>query len=188
MADAKPAEQPEGKETVAMPVVPAWAIKLTETMQGGFAKIDADLETVKAEGQRTGLRLTRQEVRMDEVETRLANNSIRAKSSTEQDKEVAAQLAQERAAREALAAEHAKTKETVEAIATKTEAIETKTDAQTLMLGKITGILDKPLVKKIGYAAGVLLLAVLTAGTGYLARGNVQAPQPTIIQLPPVHS
>lgn len=82
-------------------------------------------------------------------------------SNAEQD----SQLAQERAAREELAK---------------------KVDIQTVMLGEITSLLATPLAKKIGVAAGLLLLGLLTSATGYLARGNVQTSQPTIIQLAPV--
>ncbi|MEO5964020.1 MAG: hypothetical protein ABIR11_01045 [Candidatus Limnocylindrales bacterium] len=80
------------------------------------------------------------------------------------------QLAQERAAREALA------KEVADLKATNAEQLD--------LLKTITSVLDKPMVKRIAYAAGALLLAALTAGTGYLARGNVQPAPPTVIQVP----
>lgn len=89
MNDEKPAEKP----TVKMNPPPDWAIALSTKVVDGFNEVRADLETVKAEGQRTNLRLTRQEVRMDDVETRLANNSMRAKQSSSVDLDHEAKIA-----------------------------------------------------------------------------------------------
>ncbi len=144
MSDDKPAEKP----TVQLAAVPDWAIELTKSVKSGFDEVRRDLETVKAEGQRTNLRLTRQEVRMDDVETRLANNSIRAKSTTQQDMEQDAQLAQERAAREALAV--------------KVDDIAKTNEAQLAILARLDKIASNPTVKLILFALG-------TIATGYLA-------------------
>jgi hypothetical protein len=77
------------KPTVEIAAPPAWAVEMAKANTIGFAEgranletfrteVRADLEAVKNEGQRTNLRLTRQEVRMEEVETRLAFASQRA--------------------------------------------------------------------------------------------------------------
>lgn len=77
--------------------------QIKQSMDAGFTEVRSDLESVKNEGQRTNLRLTRQEVRMDDVEVRLSHNSMRAKAESSHDMEQDAQLVQERAAREELA-------------------------------------------------------------------------------------
>ncbi len=74
----------------------------------------------------------------------------------------------------------------ISSLAVKVDELTGKVDTSHEMLTTITSILDKPLVKKISYAAGALLLAALTAGTGYFARGSERPVPPTIIQLPPV--
>jgi hypothetical protein len=107
MSDPKEDETLPGTPTVSIPKADPALILLTQiklSMDAGFTEVRSDLESVKNEGQRTNLRLTRQEVRMDDVEVRLGHNSLRAKAESSHDLEQDAQLVQERAAREALAA------------------------------------------------------------------------------------
>lgn len=143
-----------------------------------FRTLTANIELVSNDLGIVKDRVTILESAKHDADLRQNRVSAGVKSLSSTNAEQDAQLAQERAAREALALELAETKKTV-------EKIEVKTDVQTMMLVKVTSILDTPLVKKIGIAAGLLLLGLLTTATGYLARGNVQPSQPTIIQVAP---
>lgn len=92
--------------TAVIPTVSAEMVAIAElgrSLHGRLDAQDATLESVKNEGQRTGMRMTRVEMRLDDVETRLTRNSGRVKEVSEQDLAQDAQLAQERAAREELA-------------------------------------------------------------------------------------
>lgn len=177
------------KPTVKMEPPPDWAIALSTKVVDGFSEVRADLETVKAEGQRTNLRLTRQEVRMDDVETRLANNSMRAKQSTGVDMDheaklglALASLAEEKAKREALEATAA-TKEDI------TKALEKATDAQTkAIIGAVDAFAARPLVKRVtSVAVPVLMLAIAVIGLKLQASlSRLQAPpqqQSTVVQM-----
>lgn len=193
MSDDPRAEPPEQPKTINLPAVPAWAVELATNVRQGFTEVRADLETVKAEGQRTNLRLTRQEVRMDDVETRLANNSERASrvsdgvrglssADLDQQAKLAAEIVRNEERDKKIAETHAlasnaATKEDVKAIVDSTatkEEVKTLIDAASIaqtaaIVAGVKTFVSKPLVQKIGYAAGVLLLQALTLGTAYLA-------------------
>jgi len=170
---------PESKKTTQLPAVPEWAIELTKSLKAGFVaaeerfdKQDATLlsqgtklDKVITEGIEANTRMTRFEVRLEDLEGAKTKYSGGIKTLSQSD---AGQNMQ------------------ISSLALKVDALDAKTTETHAMLGTITGLLDKPLVKKLGWAAGGLLLAGLTSATGYLARGNVQTPQPTIIQVAPV--
>lgn len=196
--------QPDGKKTVEVSQLEVVKAQLDRVLQGieaqrvatseqkvaterGFTEVRGDLETVKAEGQRTNLRLTRQEVRMDDVETRLTNNSLRARTASEVDLDHESKLGlalaaaeEERTKREALE-KTAATKDELKVIA------QSVADAQTNAIGTLIADAAKSKMgQRLLQAAGVLLLAAMGTAGGYLARGNVQPPPPTIIQVAPV--
>lgn len=88
------------------------------------------------------------EKRADDSDKRADASSIRVKGQSQVDLETQAQLAQERMAREALAA--------------KVEGIDAKTDAQTKILEGLKKVADKPAVK-------LAFHALLTAFISWLA-------------------
>ena len=112
--------------------------RLTKTVETGFTDLRADTETLKNEGQRTNLRLTRLEMRQDDVETRLTRTSTRVKAESEHDMEQDTQLAQEMAAREALTA---------------------KVDTLVDIAGRLDRLFRHPVAKAVG---SLLALALVT--------------------------
>lgn len=148
----KPPEQPQTKQLAA---VPAYAIELKE---GVRAATNASIET--ASSVRAVIeRLVALEKFKAEQDARLSRTSDGVRGLSLTDQEQAAQLGQERAAREALAKE-------VGDLKSNGAAILAENKAQTLMMRTV---LDSPTVKKIGYAAGALILQVLALATAYLA-------------------
>jgi predicted nucleic acid-binding Zn-ribbon protein len=158
MSDDMP-EQPKTKE---IPAAKPEDILLAE-LRSGFRTVnarldvqDATLDNVVREGQRTNVRLTRIEERVDEVETRMGRTSSRVKEVSQADLAHDAQLAQERAAREALAQ--------------KVDALDAKQDTQLAILTRLDGIAKNPLVKTI---AAMLATAFVT----WLATHGIKVPQ-----------
>ena len=100
-----------------------------------------------------------------DVELRLKSNSMRASSASMVDATHEARIAEEAQRRIALEKQIADT----HALALSTSA---ETQAQTLIMTKLLAFAETPMAKRIGYAAGALLLAALTAATGYLAHGG----------------
>lgn len=180
------ASMPVQPKTTQLPAVPEWAIELSRSVKAGFAatdehfdKQDKVLARLADESVSTVSRLGKVESSLTEyvgrlvvVEGRADNTSLRVKGVSVSDEGQNMQLASLAVKVDELGTEHAK--------------LAKETSAQTAMLSTITGLLDKPLVRRLGYAVAGLMLAALTSATGYLARGNVPAPQPTIIQVAPV--
>ena len=158
MIDDKPPEKP----TLEFEKPPAWAVAMSERMAQGFQKMDANISLVAND-----LGLVKDELRVHKeasdqrfktLEDRANSTSIRAKTMSEQDLAQDAQLAQERAAREALAA--------------KVDAVAAEMKEQTAMLtslaNKAGALLADPRVK----AAGMVLWM---AFTGWLASKGLVA-------------
>lgn len=59
-----------------------------------------------------------------------------------------------------------------QALAKRLADIETKTDAQTVILKRIAGILDTPEAKRVGQALAAFIIAALALATGWLAHGG----------------
>lgn len=187
-----PPPQPTTKELPKDEITSALLRDLAKNVREGFAHVNATLDTLVEDAKITNQRLGLVERRQDDFDSRLVRNSERARGSSEIDKAQAAQLAQERSAREELA----KKVDTLEAKATNLEAkaatLETKTDAQTVILKKVDTALDSPTVKRIGQSlAGFVLVAILAATAWLNARmSNVQtkveerAPAPTVTVVP----
>lgn len=85
------AVQPDAKPTVAMAPPPSWAIALSEKVSNGFQSVDARLTTI--EGNQTlqggqvldiGRRMTEMERRVGGMEDRQTTNSVRVKSTTDE--------------------------------------------------------------------------------------------------------
>ena len=177
---------PAQPKTAQLPQVPPWAIELMKATKDGFRatdehfdKQDKVLARLADESVSTVQRVGRMESTLNDygsriitIESRQDNTSLRVKGVSVSDDGQNMQIASLAVKVDELGAEHAK--------------LAKETTAQTAMLSTITGLLDKPLVRRLGYAVAGLMLAGLTSATGYLARGNVAAPQPTIIQVAPV--
>ena len=168
MSDEKPPEKP----TVEFEKPPAWAISMMERQQEAFADLRGDISTIgekvdnveKNMGLLTGeVGVVQKEVAVlfqwkTDVDERMRSHSVRARQPSEQDLENASQLAQERAAREALAAEHAEVKKDV-------QEIKAETIAQTQIMISIRDgakkLLDRPEVKWLAAALWMAFTAWL---------------------------
>lgn len=136
---------PPQPKTVELPAVPTWAVELTQSVREGFARTNANLELVSND-----LSLVKERVALLESwkissETRAARTSDAVRSASQVDVEQAAQLAQERAAREALAA--------------KLDALSGTQEAQLAILSRLDKVAANPIVKTL---AAMLATAVIT--------------------------
>lgn len=141
-----------GSPTVNIPKADPVLIALTKLTQS-VDRVGADVRLVSNDLSIVKDRLVIVETWKGEQDMRASRTSTGVRNLSLSDLEHAAQLAQERAAREALA--------------TKVDALTVDTQAQTKMLTTIqdavTGVLKSPMVIKIAYAAGGAILATLTA-------------------------
>lgn len=167
-----PRKEPESNDTVAMPKVPDWAIEMTRAMKEGFKTTNANIELVSTDLGVVKDRLVIVESWKSEQDLRASKLSGGVKNLSQSDEGQNMQISSLAVKVDALSVDHAK--------------LQKETAKQTAMLSTITDLLDKPLVKTLGKALAGLAIAACAAGTGYLARGNVQTPQPTIIQVAPV--
>lgn len=126
-------------------------IQLRQGMRDGFTGVSARLDkqdevlsTVSTEGVEANTRLSRLERRVEDLEGRISRNSDRARAASDMDLSHEVQLAEERAAREALAAQVVNLHES--------QAI------QLAILTRLDSISKNPLVKVLG---GMLLTAVI---------------------------
>ncbi len=145
---------PAQPKTAELPAADPIAV-LTRTLVTGLRDINATLDSVVHEGQRTNSRLTRIEERVDEVEGRIGRNSQRVQESSKVDLDHEAKLATEIVARQELAAK-------VDAL-TETQA------TQLAILGRLDKVASNPTVKVL---AGMIATAVLT----WLASHGVHTP------------
>lgn len=158
MSDTKES-MPAQPKTVELPAVTDRALleDLTRTVKAGFANVETTLLDF-------GERLVRVEIRQKDLEEQRVldniRNSQRVKEPSQHDLETAKALAQEVVARESLAKK-------VDGVEQKVVSIETKTDTQTEMLGRIekraTDILSSPKVKALGWALWLALGAWLAS-------------------------
>lgn len=177
MSDEKPPEKP----TTQLPAVPDWAIELTKSVRLGFGDVqkrldeqdvkldnqDAKLDKVVTEGIESNTRLTRIEVRVDgverhvgDLESRVGRASNRVREVSQSDLDQSAQLAQERAAREALAADAAAVKKDV------TELKQSQ-ELQLAILTRLDKIAANPNLK-------IILAVLATAATAWLANKGLK--------------
>lgn len=167
--DTQPSEMPPQPKTREIPAPRPEEILLAE-VRSGFRSVnqrldtqDATMEKLVTEGIESNVRLTRIEVRVEgaelrvaELESRIGRTSSRVKEVSQQDMAQDAQLAQERAAREALAA--------------KVDAIAKTNETQLAILARLDKVASNPTVKLILFAIGV-------AVTGWLMSHGIKVPQ-----------
>ncbi len=137
-------DMPPQPTTTQLPAADPMAV-LQRTIIAGFRDINATLDSVVHEGQRTNSRLTRIEERVDEVEGRIGRNSARVQESSKVDLEHEAKLAVEIIARQELASK-------VDAL-TETQA------TQLAILGRLDKVASNPTVKVL---AGMIATALLS--------------------------
>ena len=143
------AEKPEEKPTVKFAEVPTWAVELTRSVKTGFATLGADIALVSNDLGAVKGRVALLETHRNDMDARANRTSARVQQASDVDLEQAAQLAHERTAREALAAEVA--------------AIKAETTTQTQLLSQLLKLTEKPVVKLIATAVGTAILTWLSA-------------------------
>ena len=121
-------EPPEQPKTVDMPKVPQWAIEMTMAMKDGFRQTNANIELVSSD-----LGVLKSRVDILETERTKLSGGVRGLSTSNAEQD--AQLAQERAAREALAKQ--------------VEALTTMQQTQLDILGRLDKVASNPLFKTI---------------------------------------
>jgi hypothetical protein len=152
-------QQPPEKPTVQFEKVPAWAIALKESVDGGFKELKGDISLVANDVSLVKERVAIVEGRISQVEGRQDSNSMRAKQSTETDLAQAAELVKEREAREQLATK-------VDIIETKMvtkEDLQPNTDATMEMVKSVKGLWARN--PKLEYALVALILAIIGTAT-----------------------
>ncbi len=151
MSDTKSsmsAVRPEEKPTVEMGAVPAWAIALSEKVTKGFEGVDTRLTTI--EGNQTlqggqvldiGRRMTEMERRVGGMEDRQTTNSVRVRSTTD---------------------ENLKQDSAISSIVVDVASLKETQATQLAILQKLDKVAANPMVRRVAYAVG-------TATLGYLA-------------------
>lgn len=170
----EPPPQPSTKQMPREDILQAQLSQLLARTTDGFAKVDSLVTDVRNLGANleivsSDLGVVKDRVAILETERTKYSGGIRGLSASDGNQSM--QIA-------SLAVK-------VDDLAAKADAHTVSQSAQTVMLTKLTGILDTPMARRLGYAVAGLLLAALTTATGYFARGNVQQQQPTIIQVAP---
>ncbi len=135
-------DMPEQPKTTKLEAVPPWAVELTRAMKSGIAEVRADISLVSND-----LSVVKDRVTILESERTKLSGGVRGLSTT--DAEQAAQLAQERAAREALATEVADLKKTNE--------------TQLAILARLDKVASNPLVKTVVAMMATALLTWLAS-------------------------
>ena len=138
------AEQPEAKPTVDMPKVPQWAIEMTLAMKDGFRLTNANIEVVAND-----LSVVKERVSILETERTKHSGGLRGLSTSNAEQD--AQLAQERAARESLAA--------------KVDKLDVMQQTQLDILGRLDKVASNPMVKT------VVTILVTIIGTWAASKG-----------------
>lgn len=149
-------EPPDQPKTTQLPVVPQWAIELTAAMKDGLRELSADIKLVSNDLSIVKDRVGIIESWKNDQDARAhrASDGVRQLSTTDAAHD--AQLAQERMAREELAAK-------VDSL-TQTQA------TQLAILGRLDAIAKNPLAKTV---AAMLATALVT----WLASHGVQVPR-----------
>ena len=140
----QPSSVVDGAKTASLPAISPEMVALTllgQTMSAGFRETNANIALVSSD-----LSLVKDRVALLETERTKHSGGLRGLSTSNAEQD--AQLAQERMAREALAAEVA--------------AIKAETSTQTLLLGQLLKLGEKPVVKLIATAVGTAILTWLS--------------------------
>lgn len=141
--------QPPEKPTTQLPAVPQWAIELTMNVKQGFAAVESRLDVMESNLELQGgsvvdigKRLTSIESRVGEAEARLNNGSLRAKELSGVDLKHDAAIAQ---------------------LVTDVAEVKATNEKQLAILTKLENVAANPMVRRIAYALGTLILGYLAA-------------------------
>ncbi len=140
-------EPPEQPKTTQIAAVPQWAIELTQAMKSGIAEVRADIGLVSNDVGLLKQRVSIIESLRVEDEARAVKLSGGVRGLSSADEQQAAQLAQERSAREALA--------------TEVKALTTMQETQLAILGRLDKVASNPVVKTVATAIGTAVLTYL---------------------------
>ena len=172
--------KPKEKQTVVLPSVPPWAVEMTRSMKNGFTTTNTNIGLVASELSLLKERVGAIESWRSEMDSRASRASARAQEISRSD------LAQEAKIADAIAKSHelerkiSETHALASNAATRADiaAVEAKIDTASIaqtqaIIEGVRAAAQNPMVRKIGYAAGALVLQILALGTAYLAmRGH----------------
>jgi len=190
MSETKPS-MPAQPKTIELPAMTDRALleDMSRTVKEGFVRQDAradsqderldnierQVDIAVQDGKDNNKRTTLLEVKIEEMQRRADTSSLRVKQPSQHDLEAQAALAQERAAREALAQKVDGVESKVVAVATKVDTLTTKTDVQTELLTDLkklgTGLLkEHPTIASS--LIGLFVAAIGAATAWFAARGH----------------
>ncbi len=149
--DDKRAPPPPQPKTVELPAIPPWAAELTVLVRTVSAKLDGVIVRVDAHDESFAA-----------LDTRSRAVSDRVRQASDHDLEREAKLAEVIAWRRGVEEKLAKT-------ATKSDLATATTAQTTVLIEGFKAAAKNPMVQKIGYAAGALVLQALALATAYLA-------------------
>ncbi len=138
-------DMPDQPKTKEIPAVPEWAIELTRSVKIGIAELRADVALVSNDLGIVKDRVSILESHKNDQDMRATRTSAGVRSLSTTDAEQQAALAQERAAREALA--------------TKVDRLTATQEIQLAILGRLDKVASNPTVKVL---AGMIATALLT--------------------------
>jgi len=139
MSDDMPEQPKTVKDQAAVPV---WAIELTRSVKSGIAEVRADVALVSNDLGLLKTRVSIMEGLRTEDDLRASKYSGGIKNLSQSDEGQNMQIA---------------------SLAVKVDELAGKTDAQTLILGQLLKLTEKPVVKLIATAVGTAILTWLTA-------------------------
>lgn len=164
------------KTTTALQAPPDWAIALTQKVVDGFSEVEKRLDTIETNVDLQGgtvrdvqQRMTAQELRLNTIEERVSNASLRVKQGS------AVDLTHEAA---------------IAGIKVAVEALAQRPDTGAQVLAALEKLAEKPMVKRLTSAIiPVLLLAISLLGVKLQAQmakleAVAPAPAPSVVYVP----
>ena len=130
------------KKTVEFEKVPAWAVALKESVDEGFRELRGDISLVANDVTLVKERVAIVESRVGVVESRQDSNSMRAKEMSGVDMKHDAAIAQ---------------------LVTDVAEVKATNEKQLAILTKLESVAANPMVRRIAYALGTLILTYLAA-------------------------
>lgn len=157
MPDDKPQNT---KTTVEMAAPPDWAIALTKKVVDGFTAVEKRLDAIETNVDLQGntvrdvqQRMTAQEARLNGVEDRVTNASLRVRQGSQVDVSHDAAIAD----------------------------LKQKMEDALGILTELRGVAANPLVRRVAYAAGTVVLLYLGAvATRLQSKADAPAPAPVV--------
>lgn len=156
----------EHKTTVEMQAPPDWAIRLSEKVEQGFLRVEANIGVVNSEMQTLAARVGVMEGRMIAVEARQSTTSERVKQTSQADLGHDAAIAE---------------------IRTTVAELKARPDTAKQVLEAVEKLAERPLVKKVGGAlVPVLMIAISLIGLklqAQVAKLEAAPPPPPVVAI-----